>query len=171
MWGNVFSVGAAFLAGGGLGVGGTLWQTSIQERAAGKRDLAKLKEERRKEHKELVASFSACELSVWEEVRNIDAINDAISRTEKRVGISPNAEIDRLQVLQENTMGRLGDETVKLQERLSLVRITVPELGDAASELWSACRRPLVHGLDGAAYDKRATAREAFERSAAVVLK
>ncbi|WNM65675.1 membrane protein [Arthrobacter phage Vulpecula] len=171
MWGSVVSVGGAFLAGGGLGVGGTLWRTSIQERAANKRDIAKLKEERRKEHKEVVASFSTGELALWEEVRNIDAINDAIKRTPARSGAFPNPELTRLHVMQESTMGRLGDETVKLQERLSLVRITVPELGDAASELWSACRRPLVHGLDDVACEKRAMAREAFERSAAVVLK
>ncbi|URM86969.1 hypothetical protein SEA_BASILISK_1 [Arthrobacter phage Basilisk] len=171
MWGSVVSVGAAFLAGGGLGVGGTLWRTSIQERAANKRDLAKLKEERRKEHKEVVASFSAGELALWEEVRNIDAINDAISRTEKRLGTAPNPEIDRLQVLQESTMGRLGDEMVKLQERLSLVRITVPELGDAASDLWRACQGPLAYRLTGDAYEKRRVARETFERAAAVILK
>ncbi|WNM69449.1 hypothetical protein SEA_RUCHI_1 [Arthrobacter phage Ruchi] len=171
MWGNVFSVGAAFVAGGGLGVGGTLWQTSIQERAAGKRDLAKLKEERRKEHRELVASFSACELSAWEEVRNMDAINEAISRTEKRLGIAPNPEMARLQVLQEDTIRRLGEETVKMQERLSLVRITVPEIGDAASELWRACGHPLLHGLDAESEANRKAARAAFEAAAAAVLK
>ncbi|MDP9982963.1 hypothetical protein J2W14_002365 [Pseudarthrobacter oxydans] len=147
-----------------VGVIGTLAATGIQQRSENKRAQLRFKDDRRKEHTELVAALSAADIKTWEWLVSLKRINETLARQE------PGPQVDALTSQRTERMVAINAATSDLADRSAMVRILVPELADVVAELWEVYGKfPFDDDFDEheAAYR---TARRAFEKQAQKLL-
>jgi hypothetical protein len=153
------------LAGVIFGVVGTLLTTFVQQRAENRRTSQRASEDRRKEHAQLVAEFSAAEMRSWKLAKIVHHWWRA-HNSGSIDAFAPPKQAKMEELL--NTEAALMDD---LNERYALIRILVPSLADAASDLVDT-----RHSLDGGEGDlvallaARSAARDKFEKEARSVL-
>lgn len=118
----------ASLVGVFVGFVGTMVATAIQQRAENKRTQQRLRDDRRKEHADLVAKFSAAEMKSWGSAKVLHYWLKAYNSGSDAYQAHKWPKLEDLL----NSGAKLSDD---LMEHYALIRILVPSLADAASEL------------------------------------